>query len=186
MPSDNSNPRVPRITDRAEVTTEFQHHFDQIAKTRGKVHGPFSVLMNSPELAGRVGHLGAYIRYESIIDSHDRELAIITTARELDSAFEWAVHKDIATEEGVLEDTINTVLHETPLDTIPERDENIIRFTREGLRDHEVSDETFDATTGMMGPKAVVELSATIGYYSMLAVVMNVLEVHADNDIPFG
>ena len=77
-------PRVPRIQQRSDVPAEAAHHFDSIASSRGRVSGPFSVLLNSPEVAGRAAHLGAYIRFESTLDPDIKELAIITTSREFD------------------------------------------------------------------------------------------------------
>ena len=74
--------RIPQITQRGEVSEDMARHFDSIASSRGRVSGPFSVLLNSPEVAGRAAHLGAYIRFESTLAPAVRELAIITTSRE--------------------------------------------------------------------------------------------------------
>ena len=57
--------RVPLISRRDEVAPEHRAAFDAIAESRGRVAGPFSVLLHSPEVAKRAAHLGAYIRFES-------------------------------------------------------------------------------------------------------------------------
>jgi 4-carboxymuconolactone decarboxylase len=53
----------------------------------------------------------------------------------------------------------------------------IVRYTQTLLREHEVPDELFDAAKGRFGVQGVTELTATIGYYAMLACVLNAFEV---------
>ena len=93
--------RITQITERSQVDEGSQGIFDSIATSRGRVSGPFSVLLNSPEVAGRAAHLGAYIRFESTLTPSERELAIITAAREFDCAYEWAAHASLAEQAGV-------------------------------------------------------------------------------------
>jgi hypothetical protein len=45
--------------------------YDSLAETRGRVYGPFPVLLNHPELARRVGDLGTLIRYEGKLPDAD-------------------------------------------------------------------------------------------------------------------
>ncbi|MBI4220622.1 MAG: carboxymuconolactone decarboxylase family protein, partial [Chloroflexi bacterium] len=90
--------RIRAITSRDEVAPEHRLIFDSIAGSRGKVDGPFAVLMNSPEVAGRVAHVGTYLRFESKLSPRIRELAIITTARHWNCDLEWVVHVRLAKE----------------------------------------------------------------------------------------
>jgi len=64
--------RVPRITERSQVADEHGEIFDSITSSRGRVSGPFSVLLNSPETAGRAAHLGAYLRFDSTLPDDQR------------------------------------------------------------------------------------------------------------------
>ncbi len=176
--------RIPYVTDREAVPEGERHHFDSIAESRGSVRGPFSVLMNSPELAGRVGHLGAYIRYEGELPGRVRELAILTTAREFDAAYEWAAHEPIAREEGVPGETIDAVAEEAPADSLLDEDAAVVRYGRELLDDHTVDDDTFEAVRERFGNGGVAELTATMGYYVLVACVLNAFEVLPDDDAP--
>ena len=72
--------RLPQITTREDVAPDHRHIVDEIAESRGRISGPFAMLLHSPEIAGRAAHLGAYIRFNSILDPAVRELAIITAA----------------------------------------------------------------------------------------------------------
>ena len=101
--------RVHQISTRDEIPADKGHIFDSIVGSRGRVSGPFSVLLHSPEVAGRAAHLGAYIRFESTLSANQRELAIISAAREFDCDYEWGAHEKLAREAGVRDEAIQAV-----------------------------------------------------------------------------
>ena len=176
--------RVPEIETKDGVPEDKWDIFDSIASSRGSVRGPFAVLLNSPEVAGRVAHLGAYIRFESTLSPAERELAIITTSREFDCDYEWSVHETLAREAGVRSDAIDVVANRRDLDSLTEDEATIVRYGREMFQDHRVSDSTFAAAKARFGDQGVTELTATMGYYGMLACALNALEVEPAPDTP--
>ena len=170
-------PRVPQVQQRGDVPADLAHHFDSIVSSRGLVSGPFSVLLNSPEAAGRIAHLGAYIRFESKLDPSTRELAIITTSRELDCDYEWSAHVVLARDSGVREAAIEAVVNRGPLGGLTDDEALVIGYGREMFRDKRVSDTTFASAKERFGVQGVTELTATMGYYAMLAYALNTFEV---------
>lgn len=171
--SEDGTTRVPMITERSQVEPEHQHHFDSIEDSRGSVRGPYSVLMNSPELAGRAAHLGSYIRFESTLTGPVRELAILTTVREFECPYPWSGHVSIAREEGVPEATIEVIADDSPVDSLDELEQLVIQFGRQLLRDTRIEDTVFDALKQQLGTQGVIELAGTIGYYSTMSCVLN-------------
>ena len=175
MPGNST--RVPYLTDREDVPESGHESYDSIAESRGGVRGPFAVLLNSPEVAGRIGHLGAYVRYESGLPDAVRELAIITTAREFDCAYEWAAHEPIAREAGVRDEAIDVVADREAPDDLTETEALVVNYGRHLLGDHSVPDALFEDARAEFGVEGVVELTATMGYYNMIACVLNAFEV---------
>lgn len=169
----SSAPRVPLIVDRDEVPEGDRQVYDYIEKSRGGVHGPFAILLRSPELAAKIAELGEYIRFESRIPGDKRELAIITVAREYDCAFEWTAHEPIAQQEGVRKRTIKVVANQEDLEGVDQIEKYIIRYVREISQDHQASEETFTALKDHFGVKDVTDLTSTIGYYIMIACILN-------------
>ncbi len=169
--------RIPQITERDRVSDEHQPVFDAIAESRGGVGGPFSLLLNSPEVAGRVAHLGSYIRFESTLAPPQLELAIITAAREFDCSYEWSAHAVLAAKAGVRDECIEAVANRGPVESLTDEEATIISYGRQLLGDHRVSDATFDAANNMLGVQGVTELTATFGYYGMMACVLNAFEL---------
>src|SRR3984893_5875790 len=81
--------RLPHITSKDQVDAKHHATFDSIVASRGAVAGPFLMFMHSPEVAGRVAHLGAYVRFEGELDMKIRVLAAMTVAREFEATYVW-------------------------------------------------------------------------------------------------
>lgn len=169
--------RMPFITAREELPEAQRRNYDLIAESRERVGGPFGVLLNCPEVAGRAGHLGTYLRFEGELSGAVRELAILTTAREFDCAYEWAFHEPVARREGVREEAIVVVADRASPDGLSATEALVVRYGRSLFREHGVPDELFRAAKDRFGVEGVTELTATMGYYCMLACVLNAFEV---------
>ncbi len=97
--------RVP-LVDKDKATPAQLAVWDRIAQSRGRVAGPFAALLHSPELARRIAETGHYVRFEGPLSQAERELAIITVARQLDAQYEWVAHAVLARKVGVREEVI--------------------------------------------------------------------------------
>lgn len=175
-------PRLPEITEKDALSEDKRPIFDAIAESRGRVGYPFSLLLNSPEVAGRVAHLGTYLRFESTLPAPDRELAIITAAREFDCAFEFSAHARGAQRAGVREEAVQTVASDGSLDALSPEEAVVVRYGRELFRQHRVSQGTFDEARARFGGQGITELTALMGYYALLACSLNAFEVQPGPD----
>jgi 4-carboxymuconolactone decarboxylase len=176
--------RVPQITDISDLDPKDHGIFEEIASSRDRISGPFSVLLNSPEVAGRSAHLGAYLRFESILENRVLELAIITAAREMDCDYEWAYHALLAKKAGVPESVIDLVNKKSDTKDIPLEFANVIQYTKELLNRKKVGQKTFDQISNQFGTQGTTELTAAIGYYGMLACALNAFEIMPEEGTP--
>ena len=176
--------RLPELTDRESLPAEVQPVFDAIAESRGGIRGPFPWLLHSPPVAEQVGELGHYLRFGSALPDADREIAIITAAREADCAYEFAAHARLASSVGVADETIDAVAHRRDLDAFEPGAALVVRYARELLGDHRLSDETFAAAKERYGEQGVIDLTALCGYYTMVAAVLNAMEATPPADWP--
>lgn len=167
--------RIPLLQSRDGLSTEQQNVFDWVVESRGRMLRPYEVLLHAPGLARPAAELGHQIRYEGDLSDHDRELAIITTARIHRCDFEWSSHVGLARAAGVAESTIEFLdVGDEELGSISTGDATIVGFVRELCAQSDVSDERYAATEAEIGVGGVVELSALVGYYTMLGFVMRV------------
>src|SRR6266700_1007822 len=96
--------RLP-LPQRAELDADARRIYDSLAdpgsaSLRG-LRGPGGILLHSPGLARYTRPLNHYLRHEAGLGARVREIAILVTARSLDSQFEWAAHEPEAVREGV-------------------------------------------------------------------------------------
>src|SRR5258705_7613878 len=121
--------RLTRITSKNQVPAKDHAIVDGIVASRGALQGPFTMFLHSPELAGRLAHLGAYVRFEGSLHMRLRVLAAMTVARELDAVYVWGVQTGGARRLGVPDSTI-TSIPEDHSQGIPAEDAPICGVTR--------------------------------------------------------
>src|SRR5713226_3844388 len=122
--------RLPPITSKDQVAAEHWAIVDGIVASRGALQGPFTMFLHSPELAGRLAHLGAYVRFEGSLDMRVRVLAAMTVAREFDAVYVWGAQTGSARKQGVPESTI-TAIREKHARGVPPDDAQIVEFTQQ-------------------------------------------------------
>jgi 4-carboxymuconolactone decarboxylase len=170
--------RLSPITNKDQVAAKDHAVFDSIVASRGAVQGPFTMFLHSPELAGRLAHLGAYIRFEGSLDMRARVLAAMTVAREFEAVYVWGAQTGGARRLGVPEETI-AAIRDNHSRGIQPADAEIVEFTRTLLRRHRVDQASFKHLQDRFGDDGLIQLTAAIGYYSMLAMTVNACELEA-------
>ena len=170
--------RLKSITAKNDVPGEHHAIVDAVIESRGAVQGPFTMLLHCPPLAERVMRLGAYVRFEGKLDHRVRVLAAMAAAREFDAVYIWGAQTGQARKRGVPEATI-TAIREKHSRGLPLEDAQIVDFTRDLIRKHRVDAANVDALRRRFGDEQFIELTGTIGYYSMLAMTANACELEA-------
>ncbi|MBI4526068.1 MAG: carboxymuconolactone decarboxylase family protein [Deltaproteobacteria bacterium] len=174
--------RIPVIRKKEDLPAESQAAYEAIVGTRGEIQGPFTLLLHSPQIAERAAHLGAYLRFESPIDPKAATLAILTVGRELDCEHIWSVHSGHARKFGVTEEAIRAIRAGDASSGLTPEEAQIVGYVEALLRSHRVTEGTFRAMLQRFGVKGLVELTATIGYFCMLACTLNAFELKPPPD----
>ncbi|MES2937241.1 MAG: carboxymuconolactone decarboxylase family protein [Pseudomonadota bacterium] len=146
---------------------------------RKGVYGPFLPLLRSPELLERVGKVGEYLRFGSVLEARVRELTICAVARHVGNQFEWQMHAPLAAKAGVAEATIEALRVGAWPKALPADEDIALDFTRELLATHGVSDPTYASALAQFGEQGLVELASLIGYFAMVSWLMNVARTPA-------
>jgi len=170
--------RLPPITSKEQVPAKDHANVDAITASRGAIQGPFTMFLHCPELAGRVAHLGAFVRFEGTLDMRVRVLAAMTVARAMEGAYVWAAQTASARRLGVPEATITAIRENHSRGVSPE-DAEIIDFTQQLLRKHRVDATSASALQKRFGNDGFIQLTGAIGYYSLLAMTVNACELEA-------
>ncbi len=152
--------------------------FNEIFQERGGAFpGPISVMINVPEVAKRGAHLSEYLRRGSTLPSNIQELAMLTTARELDCQFIWNAHAAAGRTAGLQDATVDNLREKKELADLSPDEAAVVSYGQEFFRTHRVSQATFDAALAQFGVRGLTELTNLMGYYALLAFNINAFEV---------
>ncbi len=169
--------RVKMIQSKSDVPKGGEAAWDAITESRGRVVGPFQVLLHSPELAKRIAATGAYARFDGGVPQDMREIAILTVAREMNSLFEWGAHAPLARKAGVREDVIAAIRDRKAPAGLNENEAQVFGYVSQLLAKKRVDEATFRALEKRFGVPGVVELTGLLGHYVTIACTLNAFEV---------
>ena len=144
------------------------------ANSGNSVGSPFNVWLRSPESADPIQQLGSYIRFNSSLGPRLNEFAILITAREWTSQYEWYAHHRLALQAG-LNPQVAQAVAEGKRPTGMQPDEDIVYdFSRELHQTRRVSDTTYARALKQFGERGVMDLIAVNGYYTLVSMTLNV------------
>jgi 4-carboxymuconolactone decarboxylase len=138
------------------------------------VTGPFVPLLRSPEAMNRVRALGDYLRFRSALPPRLSEFVILLTARQWTQRYEWGAHAPLARQAGLSDATIAAIAEGRRPERMTEDEEVLYALHDELRRTGGVSDATYVKAVARFGEKGVVDAVGITGYYTLLAMVLNV------------
>jgi 4-carboxymuconolactone decarboxylase len=145
-----------------------------ISGPRGRVNGPFIPLMRSPEFMDRLQKVGEYIRFENSLGHKLTEFTILITSRRWTQETEWNGHSDLGLKAGLEPEIIAAVRDGRRPTGMSADEEAIYDFCVELDQNRSVSDATYAVVLKKFGEQGVIDLTGTIGYYTTLAMILNV------------
>jgi 4-carboxymuconolactone decarboxylase len=182
MPSDidpQSGFRLP-LPKREDLDDAGKAHYDRVAApgaTIAGLQGPSGIGLYSPKASEHARALNRYLRFEAGLAPRVREIAILTTAREMDSQFEWAAHEPEARKEGVEDRVIDIIKHRMPTAGLEETDATVIELGRQIFRDRKVTSDTFAKAKALFGANKLIELVMLMGNYAGTAALLTAVDM---------
>jgi putative methionine-R-sulfoxide reductase with GAF domain/alkylhydroperoxidase family enzyme len=177
--------RLP-LPKREDLDAEGQRTYDRLADPAGGtlrgLRGPGGIQLHSPELSRRSRPVNHYLRYEAGLGGRVRELAILTTACELNSRFEWAAHKPAALAEGISREVIDIIKYRRDTGKLGEADAIVIDLGREIFGARDVSSATYARALQQFGRRKLVDLVALMGNYAATAALLTAFDMQLDPD----
>lgn len=166
--------RLPMLAD-DEMSEAQKAAAATFAEGRGyAVRGPFAAMIRSPEVMLRAKAMGDYLRFKSSIPPKLNELAICLTARYWGQSYEWHAHAALALKAGLDPQIAKAVSEGRRPKGLDTDEELIVDFCTELHHNKCVSDATYARALERFGPQGVIDLTAVNGYYTMIAMVLNV------------
>lgn len=169
-----SRERLPVIP-AEKMTDEQTAAAKAFAEGRGyAVRGPFAAMLRSPEVMLRAKAMGDYLRYKSVLPPRLSELAICITARQWGQSYEWHAHRPLAEKGGLRSEIADAIADGRRPIHMSIDEEAVYDFATELHQNKSVSDATYARTLKLFGEQGVIDLTALNGYYTLIAMVLNV------------
>jgi 4-carboxymuconolactone decarboxylase len=170
-------PRIPLISE-ANMTEEQRRVHDAMLSgpRRSPPVGPLAAAMHRPDLAEKWSELGMVLRFNSSFPPRLREFVILVVGRHFSCQFEWFSHEGEARKAGLSEQSIET-LRQGGNKFVAADEQAIHDYATELLQRHHASDSSYQRILADYGTAGIVELTALIGYYCMVALTLNAHEI---------
>jgi 4-carboxymuconolactone decarboxylase len=176
--------RIPFPT--PETMSEAQKRVYEriVSGPRGRLVGPLRAALHNPELAERWQAFGALLRYGTSLPPRVSELAIVVTARRWNSQIEWHIHAQAAADAGIAPAVLEAIrARRTPaFETVA--DEIVYEYARQLQETGQVAPALYARAVEHWDVVGVVELTAVIGYYTLVSMTLNAHEIPLPDDAP--
>lgn len=175
-----SDERMPRIADE-DMSAEQRKAAGEFEAGRGyPLLGPFAVMLRSPEVMLRAMAMGDYLRFRNVLPKRVSEMVILLTARAWTQQFEWSHHYRYAIEAGLGMPIIEAIADGRRPDAMTADEAAAYDFSIELHQRKSVSDATYARALELFGERGIIDLVGLNGYYSFLAMMMNVARTPVD------
>ena len=144
------------------------------AANQAALGSPFNVFLRSPEVGEHLQQVGSYIRFKSTLGAKLNEFAILITARHWGAQYEWHAHHRLALQAGLQPTIAQEVAQGRRPSGMSDDEAAIYDFSHELHTHRQVSDATFQKVVSRFGEQGVMDLIAVNGYYTLIAMVLNV------------
>jgi 4-carboxymuconolactone decarboxylase len=155
----------------------------QVHKTIGDLRGghipmPYRPALHNPELADKWQQLGELLRYRTSLPQRLSELAVITVAHYHRNQYMWDAHEGVAGKAGISDDAIDAIKSNGRPQFTNADERAVYEFSSDLLETRSVTDARHTQALSALGVTGLVELTALLGYYVMVAMMLNAHDLH--------
>lgn len=124
--------------------------------------------------------LGSRLIMKAHLDHRYRELAILRIAQMTGARYEWAQHVPIAVNAGISKEQVKEIENWRESSLLDDKDKIVLQYTEEIVSDSHPQDETFSKASEFLDDTSLVELTISIGYWSMVGKVLRTFGVDVE------
>ena len=126
--------------------------------------------------------LGNRLIMKAHLNARFRELAILRIAQMIGARYEWAQHVPIAVDTGISREEISELDSWSESWLFDAQDKAVLQYTEEVVRDSRPKDETFNVVSQFLDNTSLVELTLSIGYWSMVGKFLRTFRVDVEEE----
>jgi 4-carboxymuconolactone decarboxylase len=177
-------PRIPLFPSDDMTPEQRRVHDAVVAGPRGELRGPLRAVLHRPELADKWQQLGELLRFRTSLPPHLKELAILVTGRHCHAQLEWHIHEQMALKAGLPKAVIEDVHAGRRPQGLDAEGLAVFDYADELNRRKTVGEDNYQRVLARWHAVGVVELTALIGYYTMVAMTLNCHDIPLPDGVP--
>jgi 4-carboxymuconolactone decarboxylase len=152
-----------------------------LASGAGGLAGPFNAMLYAPPVGHALQELGTAIRFRTELAPRIREMAILVVAQAWDSAYVRESHELLGRDAGLTDAEIEALRAGADPGFADKQEQvaySVVRaLTGPGPKRPDLDDQEYDTAVAVLGERALVEMSALVGYYATLALQLRIFRV---------
>lgn len=161
---------------REDMNDEQARAYDEVAARGGRLGGPNGIFIRVPELFALNQAVGNYLR-AAHLGPRLRQLAMIVAVRRWNGAYAWGAQARDALKAGISREVVDAV-NERRTPALDDADDRAIYAAAVELADTgSLTDAAFEAARAQLGHNRLLDLVATVGFYTGVCLTVNVFEV---------
>lgn len=138
-------------------------------------------MAHHPDLLRAWAPLREHVVRQSALGAERSEVVILRTGLRLDAEYEIRHHIARATDLGMDGARIDSILG--PLEGMHDEDATLARAVDELMRNARLSTASHAALKSLVGAKGILDLMATVGFYTTLGFLVKSFDVPLDDDL---
>jgi alkylhydroperoxidase family enzyme len=143
----------------------------------------FATFARHPALFRAWLPFGGFLLTQGVLDARDRELLILRTGYNCDSAYEWGQHVLIGEAVGLEREEMMRVAAGPAAGGWSVREAALLRAADELHADAKISADTYAALAEHYDDRGLIEIAMLVGHYHLVAFTLNSLEVELDDGL---
>jgi len=147
--------------------------------------GPYSALMNHPELCEKIEDLGFFLKFHGRLPRDIYQFVVLCVAKSTGTAFEWIDHEEHARSAGVPSSAIDALRRNGIADpTFPAPYDFVAKALGATLAWKDVPQAVQDKCIETFGVQGFVELVVLSGFYQMFSAINQGFAISAPVGVP--
>jgi 4-carboxymuconolactone decarboxylase len=160
------------------LTPEQQKAYQLIAEPRdGVVNGPFPAWIRIPELCISIQAVSDILRTKSNLKPYMFETITLIVARKYNANYMWGAHAGFAVKAGLSQGVVDDINHGRKPVFQDEKDQLIFDVADCLAAGRLLPQDLYGKAVETLGIELLVEVSTDVGFYIMIATVLNTFDV---------
>ncbi len=170
------------FVEKDKVDPPMKEVYQRLEEQGSEILNLHKVMAHCPWIGRNFIRLGNSILKGEELPASLRELAILRVGHILRADYEVTKHIPLALQAGVSQEQVDGVLGKQSMSSgFGDKERAILSYTDELTKDCVVSNTTFDKLRAFLSERAIVELTAVIGYYNMVCRILVGLQIELED-----